>query len=98
MKESRSTMVSFDPRKGVCFFRIDIARMHSFNASKEVLISAPSRLVRLSVVAVSAPRSEPAKSTSENLPKMTPLPVERRGLFSGSCRTVNVHTACDLDD
>ena len=61
-KESFSTCVSLEPRKGVCFLSKSRARMHSLSARRDLLISAPSILVYLSVCIVSAPRSEPAKS------------------------------------
>jgi hypothetical protein len=38
------TIVSLEPRKGVCVRDIERARMHSLSASRLVLISAPSRL------------------------------------------------------
>ena len=41
-KESRSTMVSLDARKGTCELFMSIARMHSFKARRDLLISAPS--------------------------------------------------------
>ena len=42
--------------------------MHSFNASKDLLISAPSSLVCLFMSMVSAPRSQPARSMKESFP------------------------------
>ena len=60
--ESLSTWVNFDPRNGVCFLSKSRARMHSLSASRDLLISAPSIFVYLSVCIVSAPRSLPAKS------------------------------------
>lgn len=60
--ESLSTYVSFDPRNGVCFLSRSSARIHSLRARRDLLISAPSILVCLSVCMVSAPRSLPAKS------------------------------------
>lgn len=53
--ESFKTMVSFDPLKGVCPFPWSKALMHSFNESKDLLISAPSILVCLSMSIWSAP-------------------------------------------
>mmetsp|Transcript_2395 Transcript_2395/g.7444 ORF Transcript_2395/g.7444 Transcript_2395/m.7444 type:complete len:239 (+) Transcript_2395:651-1367(+) len=47
-KESRRTDVSLDPRNGTCPASISKARMHSFSASRLLLISAPSRRVCLS--------------------------------------------------
>lgn len=61
-KESFSTWVSLDPRNGVCFLSKSKALIHSFRASKDLLISAPSIFVYLSVCIVSAPLSLPAKS------------------------------------
>ena len=45
--------------------------MHSFNASRDLLISAPSNLVCLSAELDTAPRSLPARSIRENFPKKT---------------------------
>ena len=59
VKESRSTCVSLLARKGRCKTLRPRARMHSFNANSDLLISAPSRRVRRSDEAVSAPRSLP---------------------------------------
>lgn len=42
VKESFSTIVSLLPRKGVWFLFWSKARMHSFRASRLLLISAPS--------------------------------------------------------
>ena len=77
---SRSTVVSLEPRKGTraeaspgggsalfSLFSALSARMHSFSASNDVLISAPSLLIRSeTALPLSAPRSEPARSTSES--------------------------------
>ena len=41
--------------------------MHSFNANNDLFISAPSNLVCLSVLIVSAPLSLPAKSMKDIL-------------------------------
>jgi hypothetical protein len=67
-KESLSTMVSLDPRKGVWPLPWSSARMHSFRESKDLLISAPSILVCLSMSMWSAPLSLPAKSMKEIFP------------------------------
>ncbi len=48
------TSVSLDPRKGTCLATLSSARMHSFRASRLLLISAPSSLVCLSLSYVSA--------------------------------------------
>ena len=66
---SRSTCVSFEPRKGVCDEPLSIARIHSFRQSRLLLISAPSRRVCRSLDDASAARSEPARSTSEWRPR-----------------------------
>lgn len=47
VNESFNTYVSLLPLKGVCFFSRSSALMHSFNASRLLLISAPSSLVCL---------------------------------------------------
>mmetsp|Transcript_8531 Transcript_8531/g.17065 ORF Transcript_8531/g.17065 Transcript_8531/m.17065 type:complete len:333 (-) Transcript_8531:769-1767(-) len=68
MNESLSTEVNFDPLKGTWPASISSARMHSFSASKLLLISAPSIRVCLSFSYVSAPRSLPARSINESFP------------------------------
>ena len=68
MNESRSTSVSFEPRNGTWPVPRSSARMHSFNAKRLLLISAPSMRVWRSFSDVSAPRSDPARSMKENLP------------------------------
>ena len=67
-KESRSTSVSLLPRKGTWLDPMSSARMHSFSASSDLLISAPSSRVCRSFWSVSAPLSLPARSMKENLP------------------------------
>lgn len=67
-KESLRTIVSLDPRKGVCPFPWSSARMHSFKESSDLLIYAPSILVCLSISMWSAPLSFPAKSIKEIFP------------------------------
>ena len=52
--ETGQTSVSFDPLKGTCLATLSRARMHSFRASRLLLISAPSRRVCLSLSYVSA--------------------------------------------
>lgn len=47
VNESFNTWVSLLPRKGVCFLSRSRALIHSFNASKDLFISAPSILVYL---------------------------------------------------
>jgi len=46
--------------------------MHSFNASKLLLISAPSSLLCLLLLWQSAALSDPAKSTRRSLPSCLP--------------------------
>ena len=62
--------------------------MHSFSASKLLLISALSRRRWRSWCRESAARSLPARSTSASLPCSLLL----------ASRRMNSHTACDLDD
>ena len=68
MKESLRTSVNLLPLKGMWPWSLSKALIHSFNASKLLLISAPSNLVCLSLSVVSAPRSLPARSMKESLP------------------------------
>lgn len=68
MKESFSTMVSFEPLNGVWPLPWSNALIHYFKLSKDLLISAPSILVCLSMSMWSAPLSFPAKSIKEILP------------------------------
>ena len=68
-KESFSTIVSFDPLKGVWPFPWSKALIHSFKESNDLLISAPSILVCFFWSVWSAPLSLPAKSMKEILPK-----------------------------
>lgn len=73
INESRKTMVSLDALNGTWPDLESKARMHSFNARRDLLISAPSmRRCRL-LLYVSCARSDPAKSTSSNLPIVLPL-------------------------
>lgn len=44
-KESRRTIVSLDARKGTWWLLLSRALMHSFSASRLLLISAPSSLL-----------------------------------------------------
>ena len=50
------TSVSLEPLKGTCLPPLSSARMHSFSASRLLLISAPSRRVCRSLSYVSAER------------------------------------------
>lgn len=68
MNESRSTWVNLLTRNGKCVLCLPKARMHSFSANRDLLISAPSIRVCRLADDVSAPRSFPAKSMNENLP------------------------------
>lgn len=47
IKESLSTRVNLEPRKGMCEALESMERIHSFNANKLLLISAPSILLSL---------------------------------------------------
>ena len=68
IKESLNTKVNLLPLKGVCFLSWSKALIHSFNANKDLLISAPSNLVCLLVSIVSAALSLPAKSIKDIFP------------------------------
>ena len=63
-----NTCVNLLPRNGTCVNESPVAnaRMTSFNANRDVLISAPSNRVARLAVDVSAPRSLPAKSIKVN--------------------------------
>lgn len=78
MKESRSTIVSFDALNGIwvseLFFFMSKLRMHSFSAKRLLLISAPSRRLYRLLLWQSAALSEPAKSTRNSLPISFPFP------------------------
>ena len=84
--ESLSTYVNFDPLKGVCFLSRSSARIHSFRAKRDLLISAPSIEVFLSLCIVSAPLSEPARSIKLIFEYSDPL-----------CFNTIYMTACDLE-
>ena len=92
MNESRRTSVSFDPRNGTCPDPRSSARMHSFSASKDLLISAPSMRVWRSFSEVSAPRSEPAKSMKENLPWTIAWQFAPPAAFSRRCAKTDAGT------
>lgn len=72
MNESLNTSVSFDVLKGTwcswfpAIFLASNALMHSFNANKLLLISAPSASLLLLLLCVSVARSLPARSTKVN--------------------------------
>lgn len=74
VKQSFKIKVNFEARYGTCFEDpLSNARIHSFKANKEVLISELSvRLWRLCDF-VSEPRSLPARSTRDNLPLSFPV-------------------------
>ena len=84
MKLSLSTCVSLLPRKGLWCEFMSSARMHSLSASSDLLISAPSMRVCLSLCCVSAPRSLPARSLNAMRPPMGSTSIDR--------------IACDRDD
>lgn len=65
--ESFNTYVNLLPRNGVCVLLRSKARIHSLRAKSDLLISAPSIFVYLSVCIVSAPRSLPARSINDIL-------------------------------
>ena len=92
MNESRRTSVSFDPRNGTCPDPRSSARMHSFSASKDLLISAPSMRVWRSFSEVSAPRSDPAKSMKENLPWTIAWQFAPPAAFSRRCAKTDAGT------
>mmetsp|Transcript_28477 Transcript_28477/g.83811 ORF Transcript_28477/g.83811 Transcript_28477/m.83811 type:complete len:220 (+) Transcript_28477:797-1456(+) len=73
--DSFSTCVSFDPRKGMCVIESPVAsaRMTSFSARRDVLISAPSIRVVREALFVSAPLSLPARSMKVRRPCSTLL-------------------------
>ena len=85
--ESFSTIVNFEPRKGVWPFPWSKALIHSFKESKDLLIYAPSIRVCFFISVWSAPLSFPARSMKEILPKT----------FFPSLREI-WRIACDLDD
>ena len=87
MNESFSTIVNLDPLKGVCPLPWSKALIHYFKLNKDLLISAPSILVCLSISIWSAPLSFPAKSMKDILPNNF-LPS-----LSEICRM-----ACDLEE
>ena len=68
VNESLRTYVNLLPQKGVCFLSWSRAQIHSFRASKDLLISAPSNQVYFPVSLVSAPLSLPAKSMNDIFP------------------------------
>jgi len=70
-KLSFKTFVSSEPRYLICPSFVANARMTSFKASNDVLISAPSWRVDRLDESLSAPRSEPAKSIKLNRPFST---------------------------
>ena len=73
VKESFKTYVSLLPLNGRCFFAWSRARIHSFRAKRDLLISAPSTLLCLPESDVSAPLSEPARSMKLIFPKFFPF-------------------------
>lgn len=85
VKESFKTCVNLLPLNGVCFLSKSSARMHSFNASNDLLISAPSPLVCLLLSTVSAPRSLPAKSIKLIFPIVLPSCLFFRESYKIAC-------------
>ena len=73
MNESLRTIVNLEALNGMWFDFVSSALIHSFRASKLLLISAPSRRLYLLLLWQSAARSDPAKSTSSILPSYLPL-------------------------
>lgn len=72
--ESFKTCVNLLPLNGVCVLFWSKALIHSLRARRDLLISAPSIFVYLSVLIVSAPLSLPAKSINDILLKtLAPL-------------------------
>ena len=96
INESLSTRVSFDVRNGTCCSEFPVVflasrpLMHSFNARRLLLISAPSARRLLLFDCVSVARSLPARSTSVN------FAYSSSGLFFS--RITKLHIACDRDD
>lgn len=68
VKESLKTKVNFEALNGTWPYPESIALIHSFNAKRLLLISAPSKRLYLLFDYVSYALSEPAKSTSVNFP------------------------------
>lgn len=88
VKDPFRTWVNFEPQKGVCDFSKSIALIHSLRAKSDLLISAPSIQVYLSVSIVSAPLSEPARSIKLIIPNTLP----------SSYLSVIVKIACDREE
>ena len=87
--ESLKDNVNFEALNGICVFPWFIALIHSFNASNDLLMLAPSILLYLLFDFVSYALSEPARSTTINLPISTFL----------SLLNIDIkHIACDLED
>ena len=75
-------------------FPTESARMHSLSARSDLLISAPSCLIRWSTsLPRSAPRSDPARSTSASLAGVLLTPSS----FGSFDLSVTWNTACDRE-
>lgn len=70
IKLSFKTIVSFDPRNGVCPLPWSKALIHYFKESKDLFIYAPSILVCFFISVWSAPLSLPARSMNDILPNV----------------------------
>ena len=84
VKQSFRIKVSFDARYGTCLAEprlLSRALMHSFRASRDVLISELSVLLWRLWDFVSAPRSLPARSTKDNLPRSLPSVLFRKTIW-----------------
>jgi hypothetical protein len=66
-KESRRTSVNLLPLKGICPWSLSRALMHSFNASKLLLISAPSILEFKIKIKLIKPNRHSDNTTSKSL-------------------------------
>ena len=95
MNESLSTIVNLFYLNGMCSPFDSMAQMHSFKASSDWLISAPSCHRCLLFDWVSCAHSEPARSTNNSLPLGTHLVLPPSVLVSN---ILIVHMACDLLD
>mmetsp|Transcript_153425 Transcript_153425/g.268272 ORF Transcript_153425/g.268272 Transcript_153425/m.268272 type:complete len:293 (+) Transcript_153425:309-1187(+) len=85
LKLSLSTCVRVLPRKGMCPAPFSRARMHSLRARRDLLISAPSARVCLSLSAVSAPLSFPARSMKLMRPNCSCVLANRMTICRMAC-------------
>lgn len=65
--------MSLEPLKGTCEALESMDLIHSFNARRLLLISAPSTRRYFELLEQSYARSLPAKSTMINFPRTVPL-------------------------